>query len=475
MAWVALAPFLLALDERPWQERLAFGCIWGALTFGLLTRWMIDVGYGGYVIFAAILSSAPVIFSLLAVSPVRCQIFQLVWWPCAWAVSEWLRMLVMGGFAWSLAYSQAAHPSLIQLASFGGVWAVVWLMVLANGSVCLALKSRGNRRKVFILTAVIILGANWAVGWLRQRPDRSIPSTIRLALIQPNISREDKNDPLYYDKNVMRHLLLSERALSWKRPDMYIWPETAFPDDILQDFKWRPWLEALARKEQAYYLIGSALEKEGRSLNAALLLSPQGEWVDAYYKIKLVPFTEYTPPGSIAHWLAGRLGVKPYDFMAGKGLGVFSLASSWRTLDQKARRFGVVICSEDAYPDSFRQLALRQVGFIVTILNDGWFRHQEAVQMHAQNAAFRAVESGVPVVRVANTGKTAVFDPGGKSVGDDYLLADSEGFLVVDLPLAGQRTLYVLLGDIFVWLCAGFVIIALLIALYLGRSKVCQK
>jgi apolipoprotein N-acyltransferase len=218
-------------------------------------------------------------------------------------------------------------------------------------------------------------------------------------------------------------------------------------------------MEAVARNFRTNMLIGSALAHKGYDINAALLISPQGEWKSGYQKTKLVPFSEYTPHDPLSQRIAGVLHLKSYNFLSGKGYGVLSLEEGFK--DHAAlvsRLFGVLICSEEAYPALVRELARRQVSFIVVMLNDGWFRQKEALMMHAQNAVFRAVEAGVTVARDSNTGYTVVFGPNGRKVRARYPPLNNAGFAVVDIPVVRQRTAYVMFGDIFVWACVAFVI-----------------
>jgi len=93
------------------------------------------------------------------------------------------------------------------------------------------------------------------------------------------------------------------------------------------------------------------------------------------------------------------------------------------------------------------------------MLNDGWFRQKEMLMMHAQNAVFRAVESGITIARASNTGRTVVFGPHGRQVLAQYPPLNNAGLAIVDVPLVREQTAYARFGDIFVWGCAAFVII----------------
>lgn len=450
LAWIALVPFLAALDGADIRQRFALGFFWGLLTFCLLTRWMIGVNVGGYVLFALALSLSAIIFSLLCSGPFRSDTFRLFWWPTAWAAAEYLRTMVMGGFAWSFAYSQASFPEVIQGAALGGPWLVVWIIVLVNSAVYLAMKTRGQRWR-FWAGAAVVFGVNWCAGAVFTGHTNG--EHVRLALIQPNISKTEKVDADQYDTNVVRHMLLTKKASQNGMPDLVIWPETSFPDDILQDVKWRPRMEMVARNMGASFLMGSALLYKNHDINAALLLGSDGVWREAYQKVKLVPFTEYLPADPVSRKLADIFKIRPYNFLDGKVPGLMTLLPG-------ERRFGVLICSEEAYTDMTRALALKGARFAVVLLNDGWFTDKEALVMHGQNAAFRAIESGISVARGSNSGRTAVFNRSGKLVGADYPPLQEAGWAVVDVPVETRVTFYRTFGDIFIWLCWAFVIMA---------------
>ena len=123
----------------------------------------------------------------------------------------------------------------------------------------------------------------------------------------------------------------------------------------------------------------------------------------------------------------------------------------------------------------FLDLARHGAAFAVVMLNDGWFLRPEALALHAQNGGFRAVESGLPVLRAANTGRTVAFDAYGRRIKAVYPPDQLPGFALVDVPVSRGLTPYAQSGDIFVWLCAGFVIIMVLRPVrkfLLGKEKI---
>jgi apolipoprotein N-acyltransferase len=239
-------------------------------------------------------------------------------------------------------------------------------------------------------------------------------------------------------------------------PDLVVWPETAFPDDILKDRVWNPRMQQVARNYRAFFLVGSALLEDGQDLNSALLISPEGDWQDIYAKRHLVPFTEYRPKGPLSQKVFSSMGLRGYDFAAGTRVGIFALEK-----EKKVQPFGVAICSEEGYPRLFRELVRKGAGFFVIMLNDGWFRAPEALLLHAEMGIFRAVETHRPLVRVANTGWTVLFDNVGRVKEQGTARIQETGFAFFDVVPTQGETVYVKFGDFFVLGCLGFVIITL--------------
>ncbi|MBF0569249.1 MAG: hypothetical protein HQL18_00535, partial [Candidatus Omnitrophica bacterium] len=129
MGWLFAIPFLFALEGQPWLRRILLGTLWGIVAYGCLVHWLWPVSRGGYFLFVFALATQGVMFAILTGARRLSDRWALFYYPAAWVVSEVLRNALLGGFSWSAAYSQAFHPSLIQVASFGGAYAVSWIML----------------------------------------------------------------------------------------------------------------------------------------------------------------------------------------------------------------------------------------------------------------------------------------------------------------------------------------------------------
>ncbi|MEI8012424.1 MAG: apolipoprotein N-acyltransferase [Candidatus Omnitrophota bacterium] len=455
-AWGCALPLFYVLEGKPPGQRLAVGWVWGFLAHAFLVSALFSVSPGGWVLLAGALAMQGVVFALFYPSSMLPSWCRLLLIPSAWAASEWVRAGALGGFSWGVGYSQAGVIPVIQPAAWGGAYAVTWIVMVFNAVLYFSIRAFMSlylKREMFYwlaawLTGVVVLvaaGAGCAA------KDHVASGHMRVAAIQPDIAWMEKGREDLYDVHAARHLTLTRQAVALERmgpADMVVWPETSFPDDILDDPLWRRRLERTAKELGVNFLVGSALLRDGKDFNSALFLSSEGRWLEIYDKEHLVPFCEFTPAG----WAAVAQGMKigRHHFYAGGRPGLMRLPGG--------KNFGVAICSEEFYPASFRSMACRGAGFAVVMLNDGWFARPDALLMHALAAPLRAVESGLSVVRTANTGKTCAFDRRGRSLGR-ALEVQRPGAAVFDLPLAGKITFYAKWGDIFVMMCALFVII----------------
>jgi len=190
--------------------------------------------------------------------------------------------------------------------------------------------------------------------------------------------------------------------------------------------------------------------------NSAFLLSPEGKILDYYDKIHLVPFGEYLPLGQILSHLGSVVNE----------IGEFSSGSRFTIFQVDRWRFGLVICYEVIFPGLFREFTRQGVNFMVNITNDAWFDQSSAPYQHFSMAVFRAIENGISVIRVANTGISGLIDPWGRVLLETPLFRRLA--LVRPLKLYRENTYYVRYGDLFARSC--LIILGLLLILGYYRS-----
>jgi apolipoprotein N-acyltransferase len=211
-----------------------------------------------------------------------------------------------------------------------------------------------------------------------------------------------------------------------------------FPNERRYD----AWVRGIVKKTKTYNLVGAVTKENGKPLNSAFLLNPEGEVLGRYDKHHLVPFGEYIPFGKfMARWI-------PY---LGK-LGTFDPGDNDGLLNMGLVPISVSICYEAIFPGLIRHSVNKGAKLIVNITNDGWFLATAAPEQHYVTNIFRAIESGRPVVRGANTGISAVIDNRGRQIARSAIWDRTVLEGVVEIP-QDEETFYNHTGPWFVFVC----------------------
>jgi apolipoprotein N-acyltransferase len=175
-----------------------------------------------------------------------------------------------------------------------------------------------------------------------------------------------------------------------------------------------------------------------RAYNSIYVLNHEGSVPALYDKVHLVPFGEYLPFQDFLE----RLGLMQLT----KIRGGYIPGQQHNTLAiPGAPPLLPLVCYEIIFPKEARTFLGERPAWIVNVTNDGWFGTSSGPYQHFQQARVRAIELGLPLVRAANTGISAVVDPLGRIVGS--LPLGAEGVLDARLPQSLPPTLYTRIGD----------------------------
>lgn len=419
MHWI-VEPFFVDAPRHGWMAPFALL----AMTGGMALFW------GMAAAFAAWGVRAPV---------ARIWVFAL-----AMLALEDLRGLLFTGFPWALTGHVWIGTPADQLAAPGGALLLSALslgLAAAIGTGWLRWRQgRRVRAGVVLALAALALGAGW--GWGAARLARPLPPApgIALRLVQGNVPQHLKWNPDYVEGFFQRHLALTATPAASPRA-LVIWPESAAPF-----FLDRPGGGLVAAAEAAggaTVMLG--LDRRSRDAegtrhyhNSLAVLDPAGAPVATYDKHHLVPFGEYVPLiGALAEgegW-GGLVGRALSGYTPGPGPVVLDLGLLGRVLP--------LICYEAVFPRDLR--TPERPDWIVQITNDAWFGSLAGPYQHFAQARLRAVETGLPLVRAANTGVSAVVDARGRVVAE--LALNVTGVLDADLPGALPPTPYARTGD----------------------------
>ena len=502
--WIALAPLCWALWILPLpaatgpRARHCFLLGWVAGISGFLISlfWITTVTVAGWVALCAILGIYHGLWGLFAgwilrplgagPDPSRAwlgsarNLLVALLAAAAWTALEWLRGTLFTGFGWnSLGVALAGNIPLIQIAGITGTPGLTFLCVLGSATAAVTVERllrevrTGRPRPHLDFFAAIFLVVLCFSHGVKLLTAPEPPATLlRVAGLQGNIPVYD-----YWDRNkespiLERYLELSRTALKGD-PDLLVWPEAATPRPLLLDEITFDSVKDLASGSRADFLIGSIhYEADPKGdYNSAILLSDHASSSQIYSKVHLVPFGEFVPfrkSFPLLAWIERK--EVPYDFDPGKGPALLGMTS-------RPVRLGPLICFEDTLGDQTRRTAALGAQLLVTLTNDGWFEHSAGTRQHLANARLRTVETGLPLLRVADTGISCVIDRFGRirrelhgPGGDTFI----EGILNAEIavPRHPDPTFYTRHGDLFAHSCLAVTATALMAGFLASRRRI---
>jgi apolipoprotein N-acyltransferase len=482
LAWVALAPLLKVIADGVttrralWLGWLAgfeftfFAENWIAHSMTHFGQMLTVIAYAVAMLFAAILAIFPAIFAAgLAKLTRRFGWWALAFAPVVWVATEWLRPIVTGVTWNALGVSQAQHFRIASLSRLGGVYLVSAEIVAVSALVVLALKFK--ERSVARAAALLFLFA--AVFFmLPPQLHRTEPNgaTVTVVGVQPNLTPNSSVNERDLDNAVRLTKEAIGRAPD-KKADIVIWAESPLALFYENDGAIREKLDALARETGSYLIVSTATVEGQHYFNSVHTISPHSNpQFDAkplrrYDKIRLVPFGEYVPlrsvlgrfvpaivddftPGNDA--VVNQLRLQPERALIMTGEGNEPSDAIERTTNYI--RAGSFVCYEAAYPNLVRRFAQNGATLLVNVSNDAWFGNTAGLRQHLMHAMMRAIENDRDLLRVTNSGISALITADGRVV--DPLPKLTSGAQVWQARSRSLRTFYTQRGDYFAIGCA---------------------
>jgi apolipoprotein N-acyltransferase len=367
-------------------------------------------------------------------------------------VSEWLRGHLLTGFPWNaFGYALASPLPLAQGAALFGIWGLTFLAVAVYASPAVLADDRADTKRPWLapaLGAIVLIGlAVYGTMRLRANPTSYVEG-VRLRIMQPNLQQDEKFNYSQRQQVMSRYLALSDRASGPRSSGIrdvthLIWPESAFPFFLTRDAGALAQIAALL-PAGTVLITGAVRAPEGvpdaavtRAYNSVYVIDHDGSILSIYDKVHLVPFGEYLPFQDFLE----ELGLRQITNMRGG----FIPGDRHRVLKvPRAPDVLPLICYEIIFPGAVPRG--ERPGWMVNLTNDGWFGASAGPYQHLQQARIRAIEEGLPLVRAANTGISAVVDPVGRII--DSLPLGTDGVLDARLPRPTALTPYARMGDL---------------------------
>lgn len=391
------------------------GLHWLALAFLVDAEqfaWLIPFALLGLAAGLALFTAATALLTLVTSREGPARPLMLAIW---WVVFEWIRGWIFTGFPWNLMGGVWGFSvEIIQSMSVFGVLGLSLLTVaLAALPALFGYRRFGARRAwTAVLVGIGLLGAVWAGGaWrLAGALDQFVPGVL-LRLVQPNVAQQDKWKPELRARHLRRLVRMSRERRAGAAPTHVIWPETAVPLFLNERIIRLAGLADLIAPGGA--LITGAPRRSRRDTgprlvwNSIYVVDSDGSIHDTYDKFHLVPFGEYVPFRKFLSF--SKITVGRSDFSPGPGRTLLDIPG--------APPASPLICYEAIFsgrvtpPEGHGK---QRPGWLLNLTNDAWFGMSAGPFQHFANVRLRAVEEGLPLVRVANTGISGVIDAYGR-------------------------------------------------------------
>jgi len=483
-AWVAFVPLFYAIEGQSLRRVFAYAWLQGFVCYVGSLYWVV-IALHDFASVPAVLAVLPMLllaaimgaYTAAAIwtgelAAGRLRLPGVLTMPIAWTALEWVRSYFPIGFPWNLlGYAAYRNVEIIQFAEFTGVYGVSALIMFFN-VVAYAIVFQVYPRRVQIaglgtLTAAMALAVIFG-SWRVHQLSTAVPEgSLKVAMVQGNIPQSLKWDPNFLETSFEIYRAQSQAAAQ-HGADLIVWPEAAatfffqaddrYPARFAEDATYRQRLLELAASAGEPILFGApAFGVEDNRVgfyNRAYLVSSRGQ-VEAWYdKIQLVPFGEYVPMRKLLGGLVNRVVAGFGDMFAGHEQTLFEV---------RGAKLAVLICYESVFPNLTRTAVQRGADILVNITNDAWYGTSSAPFQLLAMAAMRSAETKAPMVRVANTGISAVIQTDGTITARTPLF--KRGTETEHVYWRQAKTVYVQIGDIFAESCLALTLIALGIAL----------
>ena len=485
LLFIALPVLVWSLDQASWRRAFASGWLFGlgyftvcfywigiaflvdAATYLWMMPFMVGALAGGMALYWGLAATAVTLMR-------RRGLARIITFAILIAMAEWLRGHLLTGFPWTApGLAAEAMGGLAQTAALTGMPGLTLLIALWAALPAVAgFAGTSRRERLGAVVLLALLPAFWLWGSYRlASADDEAQAGIALRIVQPNVAQDDKwrgeNARLIFDRlKMLSTLTTAQRPSGINDVAVLIWPESSvsfYMDESAQGLA-----ELAQMLPERTVLVMGALRRDAedssgqRVYNSVLAFDGDASLVAHYDKWRLVPGGEFLPFETILEPLGFRKVVTvPASFAAGPGPRNIILPGFAPA--------GVLICYEVIFPDDLID-PVERPGWIINVTNDGWFGRSSGPYQHLAQARLRAIEQGLPLIRAANTGISAIVDPYGRV--KTSLPLGVQGVLDGRLPESLAPTIYARFGDL---MLAGLIALLLLAALVCDNRRALTK
>ncbi|MDX2050590.1 MAG: apolipoprotein N-acyltransferase [Rickettsiaceae bacterium] len=327
-----------------------------------------------------------------------------------WIIFEFLRSYLYSGFPWNLiGYSFAFSDVVIQTASFIGVYGIGYIVVFSFASFYYCFAKSYSSFITNIVISLVIWSVIIAKGLERLSINPTNYTNVKIRIVQPSIPQTNKWSHGLFWSNLEKIRDLSLLDISDFKPDIVIWPESAVIEPPTNFYVYN-FLESFIISANTILITGGVYHQdhphENKRFASIYAINKEGSISFDYHKSHLVPFGEYIPFAKYIPLKQLAPGIIPYSPGSPKAIV---------ELKELSLKIKPIICYEAIFPSEV--LTNNQnADVIINVTNDAWYGNSSGPYQHFYMTRLRAVESGLPLLRVGNNGISGIIDPVGRII-----------------------------------------------------------
>lgn len=478
LAYLSLAPIFRMLFSSPKNDKAMFfyGWLFGSLLYLMILHWLLQLHPLDFLDFSRTVSFLIVFTGWIVLSLFEglfhgflFLLFRKLSWndwrdvftlSFLWILMEWAQGIGILGFPFCrFCVTQYQNLPMIQSASLFGAFFLSFLLVFCSASAAFLLTNLREGKKRILAGALALCLLNDCYGILKINQASEPSGTLKIALIQGNISSNQKWADNTASAIFKTYEALTKQVLETEHPDLVIWPETVLPLD-LNGTSYLEQLQKTAADFQTPLIVGGFYydRQEKMDYNSVYYIQSDGRVsFPMYAKRKLVPFGEFLP---FRNALGNLFPVLKDINAAGSNLepGSESITNSLSSLGT----FGSLVCFDSIFPHIARESVKNGAQLLNLVTNDSWFKDSAGVYQHNAHAVLRAVENRRWITRTANTGISCFISPTGEIM--EPLDPLTSGYTISQVSLCSEETFYTKTGDLLLY-------VAILYLLLIGKEK----
>ncbi len=462
-AWVALIPLIFCIHKNNLKKLIIYSFVTGFVFDVIYLYWMVPflllhtdkifdsccVSIITWLYFSLYFVVWAIVF-YLSRNKINNKIFFSIFIAGIWTILDFSKTYLLTGLSWNLlAYTQASFLYLIQICDIFGVYVISFVIVFVNMLLYFYIESK---KRTYLIVSLVSIFLLCGYGYLRINSlNIENGKKLSVGVVQPNVEQKKKWEDKYKGEIIASIEKLVTEKFKDKNFDLVVYPETMLPGYLRKDPVLKDLVKNISSFGKVNLIGGIDIRFSMKKQNSVFVTSQEGEIVGKYNKNYLIIFGEYLPFEFILSKILTNLNTTGEMVKEGK----------IKIVKEQNLSFGINICSENYYSSLSRKLALLGAEIFTTHVNDAWFDGTSAIDQHFVLNIFRAIESRKYSIVSANTGISGIIAPTGKVISKTK--NQEQTVLEGTVYTNNYITIYDKIGDLFVYLCILYAIIAFLV------------